>query len=138
MLITISTPPSHTPPSSEYSDVDTDVLAFLVEAVTNTPYTDFVSLNIWSKINPDSDAYMLVTGSKDGNVWPAAGMCSTLRDLARWGVAWTPSWRGLGGERVVPEEAVGEVQAGGGGGGRGVGGWGFSGLGMDQKGVGSC
>ncbi|KAJ3341144.1 hypothetical protein HDU93_005553 [Gonapodya sp. JEL0774] len=92
----------------EYSDVDTDVLALVVESVSGLPYPAFLSHHVWSKLHTDSDAHMLITGDGTGAVWSAAGMCSTLRDLARWGLAWTPSGRYL---NVVPSEVVEKVQA---------------------------
>ncbi|KXS12969.1 beta-lactamase/transpeptidase-like protein [Gonapodya prolifera JEL478] len=92
----------------EYSDVDTDVLSLVVESVSGLPCATFISREVWSKLGADSDGHMLITGDGSGAVWSAAGMCSTLRDLARWGLAWTPSGASLG---VVPPDVVAKVQA---------------------------
>ncbi|WP_298535513.1 serine hydrolase [uncultured Algibacter sp.] len=75
----------------EYSDINTMMLTMLVEKVTNERFIKFVERDIWQKIGVENDAIF-----QDGGYGRAAsplGMNSTLRDLARFGLAFSPSGR---------------------------------------------
>lgn len=79
-----------------YSSVDTLILTMIVEAVTNTPFSHFLTENLWFNIGAEHDAAIGLLGTMMGNGYPIAGglglMMSTLRDLGRYGMIYTPSW----------------------------------------------
>ena len=77
--------------SFEYSDICTQILAWIVERVTNQKFTEFIEEEIWIKAGTEFDAHMITT--MNGDSFAAAGMNSTLRDLARFGLLFTPSGR---------------------------------------------
>ncbi len=90
----------------EYSSIDTYVLAWMIERVTGKRLADVLSEEIWSRIGADSDAHILVSERGVANVH--AGLAMTLRDLARFGMAFTRSGMGTTGhgDSFVPASHV--------------------------------
>jgi CubicO group peptidase (beta-lactamase class C family) len=72
-----------------YTSANTEVLADLLEQVTGQRLPDLISRLIWSKIGAENDALFVVNGK--GYPVAHAGMVTTLRDLARFGLWFTPS-----------------------------------------------
>ena len=93
---------------NEYTSVNTFVCAWLAEKVTGKPYAEIVSEMFWQKIGPESDALLIVSPAGA----PGAHGCvnSTLRDLARYGMAYTPSWTVVAKEQVVPDALIKRIQ----------------------------
>jgi CubicO group peptidase (beta-lactamase class C family) len=73
----------------EYSSIDTHVLAWVIERVTGKRLADVLSENIWSHIGAEGDAHLLL--SERGVANAHSGLAMTLRDLARFGMAFTRS-----------------------------------------------
>jgi CubicO group peptidase (beta-lactamase class C family) len=84
---------SHRPSGEafEYSSTNTFVLAWLAEQVTGRPYSDLISKEIWQQIGAESDA--MLVADKFGVQIASNGISSTLRDLARFGLMFTPDGR---------------------------------------------
>ncbi|NCP60014.1 MAG: beta-lactamase family protein [Flavobacteriales bacterium] len=76
----------------QYSNVDAAILTLLVEKISGLTFRDFVEQEIWRKIGSE---YIALLGI-DTNGTYSNGMSSTLRDLARFGLAFTPSGRKSG------------------------------------------
>jgi CubicO group peptidase (beta-lactamase class C family) len=95
----------------EYVSVNTFVLGWLVESVTHQPYADAISERIWSKVGAESDA-AIVTAPRTGATAPHGGITTSLRDLARYGLLYTPSG-GAGKDAVVPPGYIKAIQQGG-------------------------
>ncbi len=74
---------------AEYSNINTFVLGWLAEIVTQQKYTDLVSERIWKPMGASSNAYVCL--SEKGIPWHHGGISSTLRDLARFGMLFTKS-----------------------------------------------
>lgn len=74
---------------AEYSNINTFVLGWMVEKVTQKKYAELVTEMIWKPMGASSDAYMCL--SEKGIPWPHGGMSVTLRDLARFGMLYTKS-----------------------------------------------
>lgn len=72
---------------AEYSNINTFVLGWLAEKVTEKKYADLVTDMIWKPMGASSDAYICL--SDKGIPWPHGGMSVTLRDLARFGMLFT-------------------------------------------------
>lgn len=66
-----------------YASINTDVLGWLIERVSNQRLIDFMSAAVWSKLGAEHDAQLSVDylGSPVAN----GGFVMTLRDLARFG-----------------------------------------------------
>lgn len=74
---------------AEYTNINTFVLGWLAEKVTEKKYTDLISEMIWKPMGASSNAYVCL--SDKGVPWPHGGMSATLRDLARFGMLFTHS-----------------------------------------------
>ncbi|RZL46236.1 MAG: class A beta-lactamase-related serine hydrolase, partial [Pedobacter sp.] len=72
-----------------YSNINTFVLGWLAEKVTEKKYADLVTERIWKPMGASSDAYICL--SDEGIAWSHGGMSATLRDLARFGMLFTKS-----------------------------------------------
>jgi len=75
----------------EYSTINTELLAWVVERITGERVSDFIEREIWQKTGAEFEARMIMT--RNGDCFTGAGMNSTLRDLARYGLLFTPSGR---------------------------------------------
>ena len=95
----------------EYTSVNTFVLSWLAERLTDTPFPELVSREIWRKIGAESDAMHLV--SAIGAPATHGTINSTLRDMARFGLLFTPSWGTVCREKLVSEAYLGKIQKGG-------------------------
>jgi CubicO group peptidase (beta-lactamase class C family) len=70
-----------------YTGTNTAVLGEVISRVTGQSLADVISQLIWSKIGAEHDALLVV--NERGFPVAAGGMCMTLRDLARFGMAFT-------------------------------------------------
>jgi CubicO group peptidase (beta-lactamase class C family) len=80
----------------------------MIESITGKPFAEAVSEMIWRKIGAESDAVLMV--SKAG---ASSTINSTLRDLGRFGLLFTPSWQEVSEERLVSEAYLKKIQQGG-------------------------
>jgi CubicO group peptidase (beta-lactamase class C family) len=88
----------------EYSSLNTKMLGNLIERVSGQRLADFLSERVWSKIGAERDAMIGL------NPWGGASIpgmiSSTLRDKARYGLIYTPSWSTVSRERIVPQSLI--------------------------------
>lgn len=100
--------PSRRPPGAvyEYTGVNTFVLSWLIERLTGLAFADALGREIWSAGGFEAPA--LLCGSVAGAPGSHGGLCTTLRDLARFGMLFTPS----AGSPVITAEHVRLIQAG--------------------------
>ncbi len=76
----------------QWSNADAMLLTLLVEKISGLTFRDFIEQEIWKKIGSEYSA--LIGVNKNGStISYADGMSTTLRDLARFGLAFTPSGR---------------------------------------------
>jgi CubicO group peptidase (beta-lactamase class C family) len=94
----------------EYSSINTQVAVLLAEAVERRPWAEIFRDRVWSRLYAEGDAQVMVT--PDGIAMPFGFMAMRLRDLARFGVLYTPSWTRVARNRVVSLESVRRIQAG--------------------------
>jgi CubicO group peptidase (beta-lactamase class C family) len=85
-----------------YSSLATDVLAWVISCAAETDFAAALSELLWSKLGAEHDASVIV----DGAGFPAAegGICTTVRDLARFGQLCLTTGLAPGGDVVVPRE----------------------------------
>jgi CubicO group peptidase (beta-lactamase class C family) len=92
-----------------YKTCNTEVLAWIVQRVTDRSIADLISERFWQKIGAEEDAYLLC--DRMGMAVAGAGLNLTLRDLARFG-----EMMRLGGvfngQRIVPEAVVADIAGG--------------------------
>ncbi len=95
----------------EYTSVNTFLLAWLAETLTGLPLHEVLAREIWQKIGAESDALLAV--SKIGAPAAHGGLCATLRDLARFGLLFTPGGRQPHSEPGFMANILTKIQAGG-------------------------
>jgi CubicO group peptidase (beta-lactamase class C family) len=94
----------------EYASPGTEVLVLLAEAVSGQRWAEFVDKRIWSKVGMEGP--LLVHTSPDGIALAHGFIASRLRDLARFGMLYTPSWNKVASEPVVTPEIIQRIQKG--------------------------
>jgi len=103
---------SHRPSGEafEYTSPDTFVLGWLAETVTGRTYADLLSREIWQKTGAQSDA--VITAPRHGVPIAHGGISSNLRDMARFGLLFTPSGRRVA-RPVVSDRYLDNIQKNG-------------------------
>jgi len=103
---------SHRPPGEafEYTSPNTFVLGWLIERVTGRRYVEFLESEIWQRMGAESDAF--ISAPRRGIPVAHAGMSSTLRDVARFGLLFTPTGR-IVTAPVVSDAYLDKIQHGG-------------------------
>ena len=103
--------PATDPPGTVfgYSTFNTQVLSMIIEEVTGKPWSQVFSERIWSKAGMEGDGLLGLSPAGE----PLAGgvFAASLRDFARYGMLFTPSWDAVASERVVPEDYFAAVAA---------------------------
>jgi len=98
--------PGHT--AFEYNSIDTFVMNRVVERVTQRPMAQEFSDKIWRKIGAEHDAYVVV--SDQGYSMHFGMVNSTLRDFARFGMSFTPSWSKISKAQIIPDAVLKNIQ----------------------------
>lgn len=73
----------------EYLDLNPLLLTLLVEHLTQMPFDVFVEQEIWQHVGAEADALFMTAAN--GRVATPLGFSSTLRDMARFGLLFTPA-----------------------------------------------
>lgn len=93
-----------------YRSCETDVLAWIAEAVTGQPFSIVTSEYVWSKIGAAHAAQ--VCQDRWGGSIADGAISTTLRDLARFGEMIARGGTTAGGERVLSAEWVDDIFTG--------------------------
>ena len=91
-----------------YSSLNTQVLGLVIENVTGLRWADVVEQRIWGKMGARMP--LLTSLSPDGQALTMAIMSSTLEDMGRFGVLFTPSWRAAAYEQVVTPQVLERIR----------------------------
>ncbi|HEY7014498.1 MAG TPA: serine hydrolase domain-containing protein [Streptosporangiaceae bacterium] len=104
--------PAHRPPGEayEYTGANTFILSWLVERAAGRPFAEVLGREIWQRAGFEVPAQLCV--SADGAPASHGGLSVTLRDLARFGMLFTPSARLVSGHRVISAEHLRRIQGG--------------------------
>ncbi|MEL6767374.1 MAG: serine hydrolase domain-containing protein [Pseudomonadota bacterium] len=94
--------------AARYSSVITKVLVEVVENVTKRTYTDYIGERIWSKIG--ARAPLVINLSPAGLAIGYGLLNSTLEDLARYALVFTPSWHAVTSAPIVSPEVLRKMQ----------------------------
>lgn len=92
----------------EYSSLDTQMLGRLIERVSGQRLGEMLSERVWSRMGAEGDA--LVGVSPQGSAGIYGIFSSRLRDMARYGMLYTPSWRAVASAPVVPVGLLEKIQ----------------------------
>lgn len=92
----------------QYASATTQLLVYLAEAVTQQRWADIFNERVWSHIG--AEAPMQVHLTPDGIAVGHGLVSSTLRDLARFGMLYTPSWDAVATEQVVDKTIIQRIR----------------------------
>ena len=96
--------------SFDYVSLNVNVLAWVLERATGVWLPDLIRREVWGRLGGEHDAYIALDVA--GSAQAESGVCSSLRDLARLGLALLHAGR-LDGRQVVPEAWVKDIMLGG-------------------------
>jgi CubicO group peptidase (beta-lactamase class C family) len=90
-----------------YCSLATDVLGWALERVGGAAFPELFSREVWSRIGAESEAQIML----DNSGFPVfeGGICTTLRDLARFGLMCLEDGV-VRGEQVVPADWIARVR----------------------------
>jgi CubicO group peptidase (beta-lactamase class C family) len=91
-----------------YSSLVTDVLGWVLERVGGGRFADLFAREIWSAIGAERDAEIVLDATGFSIV--EGGICTTLRDLGRFGLMCLQGGE-LSGRQVVPADWLGRIAA---------------------------
>ncbi|MBP0017942.1 MAG: beta-lactamase family protein [Cyanobacteria bacterium SBLK] len=74
----------------QYGSINTQILGLLIERVTGKPWNDVASRRVWGKIGMEGDGKVAITST--GELLNGGVIAGRLRDFARYGTIYTPSW----------------------------------------------
>ena len=96
----------HAPPGERfsYSGLNTFVLAWLVERLAGMPFQDALSKEIWFHIGAESNASYIAP--RYGVAVTHGGFMARMRDVARFGLLFTPSYLKVSDRRVISADHV--------------------------------
>ncbi|TLX77078.1 beta-lactamase family protein [Labilibacter sediminis] len=92
-----------------YSSTATQVLTLLAEAVSGQTWAEAFDQQIWSKTGAEGS--LQVHLSPEGTALAHGFLSIRLRDLARFGMLYTPSWKEIAYEQVVTPEILERTRA---------------------------
>jgi CubicO group peptidase (beta-lactamase class C family) len=85
----------------DYSGANTFVLSWIVEKVTGMPFHDVVSKEYWNKIGAEGDAAFYA--ARYGIALSTGGFLAKTRDMARFGLLFTPSYTMVSKEKLISD-----------------------------------
>ena len=94
-----------------YSGTNTFVLGWLVEKVTDMPFQDALSKEIWTRIGAEADAS--IYAARYGIALTSGGLLARPRDVARFGLLFTPSYAVVCNQRLISERTIDLLLSGG-------------------------
>jgi hypothetical protein len=95
----------------DYSGANTFVLSWLVERVMGMPFQDAVTQEFWRKMGAEGDASFLA--ARHGVALTSGGFMAKARDMARFGLLFTPSRRVVSSERIISTRYLDLLKKGG-------------------------
>ena len=94
----------------EYTSPNTFILGWIAESISGQPYADMISTEIWQKMGAEADG--IIVAPRRGVPIASGGISSTLRDMARFGLLFTPSGR-AGVQPIISDAYLKKIQEGG-------------------------
>lgn len=97
--------------SFEYGSINTYILGWLVEELTGMPFQDALTREIWAHIGAEGDAAILAP--RFGVPMFAGGFLGRLRDFARFGLLYTPSYGVVSDRKIISDSHIELLKNGG-------------------------
>ena len=93
----------------EYSSMNTYLLGTALERIASKPIHKVISERIWAKAGMEGDGLLTLSPGGEPSIQGLFG--SRLRDFARYGMLYTPSWNIVSEEQVVSDDYFEKVYA---------------------------
>jgi CubicO group peptidase (beta-lactamase class C family) len=93
-----------------YSGANNFLLSWLVEEVTGYPFQDVLTKEIWHHLGAESDASFIAY--RYGIPLTHGGFLCRMRDLARFGLLFTPSYAVVSDRKIISDEYIEFLQTG--------------------------
>ena len=97
--------------SFDYSGANTFVIGWLIEEITGMPFQDVLTKEIWRNIGAEGDASMLAP--RYGVPVTDGGLLARLRDVARFGLLFTPSYSVTSSKKIISDRYLNLILDGG-------------------------
>ena len=94
-----------------YSGLNTFVLGWLVEKITNMPFQDALSKEVWYHIGAESDASYIAP--RYGIAITHGGFLAKMRDMVRLGLLFTPSYQTVSDKQIISNSHIDLILNGG-------------------------
>jgi len=85
----------------EYASINTHVMTVVLERIYNKPIEDIISEEIWMKAGMEGDGTLGLSAS--GEPMAFGAFSSRLRDMGRFGMLFTPSWKNISHEQIIDD-----------------------------------
>ena len=85
----------------DYSGANTFVLSWIVERLMAMPFQDAVTKELWQKMGAEGDASIFA--ARYGIALSSGGLLAKARDMARFGLLFTPSYKKVSSEKVISD-----------------------------------
>ena len=85
----------------DYSGANTFVLSWIVERLMAMPFQDAVTKELWQKMGAEGDASIFA--ARYGIALSSGGLLAKARDMARFGLLFTPSYNKVSSEKVISD-----------------------------------
>ncbi len=95
----------------DYSGANTFVLSWIVERIMRMPFQDAVSKEIWNQLGAEGDASFFA--ARYGIALSTGGFLAKPRDMARFGLLFTPSFRVVSNEKIISDRYLDIILNGG-------------------------
>ncbi len=95
----------------DYSGVNTFLLGWMVEKITGMPFQDALTREVWMHIGAEADATFFA--GRYGVPLTHGGFTSSLRDLARFGLLFTPSYSVVSDQKIISDRYLDRILYGG-------------------------
>ncbi len=92
----------------QYASLNTQVLSIAVENVTQKKFVDYLYERL---LQYAGTSEMVVNLFPDGSIQAATAMNSTLEDLGRYGLLYTPTFKKLTGKEVISQKLIDQMFA---------------------------
>lgn len=91
----------------EYNSINTFLCQMIVEKITGMPLAEMFGDRIWRRIGAQGDGYIAL--SRQGRAMCFGFMNASLRDLARFGMIFTPSQAKMSDTPILPATAAARI-----------------------------
>ncbi len=95
----------------DYSGVNTFLVGWVVEKITGMPFQDALTREVWRHMGAESDASIFA--GRNGVPLTSGGLLANVRDVARFGVLFTPSHALVSQKKIISDRYVDLILHGG-------------------------